>query len=1145
LRLVKQLSVQLAGNPLKKSSPRQFNRRTDMQIQETFRNGTSVLAWLGWVSLLAMIFCASDSAVAQVLFGSLIGNVVDHQGASIPTAQVHVLNQTTGTSRETETNSSGMFSISDLSEGIYRIIVTKESFDILVINDVVVLTNQTRRADAQLKVASVNAVITVEAFATGLQGDRTEVNHQLTGQQIDNLPTSISRNFESLFRTIPGTSPPSASHSGASNPQLSVTFNINGGTNTSNSTVIDGASDEYPWLPEIAAYVPPQDAIASVSVVTNSFDAELGFGASSVTNVTLKSGDNHLHGAAWEYNTISNLQAKNYFYVGSRNPKYILNQFGADLGVPIVREKLFFFGDYERTSQRNLLTGFATVPTAAEIAGDFSNTSTIIYDPSTGTPTGTGRSGFTDNVIPGNKFSTAASTLLALLPTPNVPGATTNNYFASGDYALTRQNADIKISYIPRSDSSIFGSYSISPSTIFDGQELGAAGGPTIDGGQPGNAIGRVQRFVTGGAYSFNSRLLIDGNFAFTRINYQAINTDIGTAYGETVLGIPGTNSGAQGSTLENGIPNFALSGFTSLGNTNNSNPFHFRDNIWVEAANLTWIRDRHNVRLGGQASHYQIANFQANTTYGVRGGFTFSGGLTSLNGGPSPNMYNSLADLELGLPQTLGEDHQYFNPSVVRQDVVGFYARDQWQPTGSLTITYGLRYEVYPYSRSDHFGGVRYDPGSNLVYIGGTNGIAENAGVHTGHGQVAPRLGVAYRIGKKTVVRTGFGMNTNSEFFRYNVQVYPAIISAQYSGENSYSAAGSLLAGIPAFSGPAVATGTLALPSTFGTTTYPATYRRGYTQNANVFVERTLGFGFITDAGFVHSHGFRIDSYLNINAAAPGTGKLGQPIYEAFGNASSIYSVIPFLSSDYNGLQVEVRRRVGADGNLGANYTYSKTMDDADSGSESSLIFNYASALGRNYARAGFDRPHNFEIFGTVSSPFGTNKKHLSNAFVTAFAEGWRLNAILSRSSGVPFTVTASGTSLNAPGNTQVANQVTAHVKIIGGHGTNIPYFDPAAFAPVSTPTFGTSARDSVRGPGYFDLDASLFRDFPLDQRFVFQIRAEAFGLTNTPQFANPAANVSNAVFTNGTISNLNGYDTITSSTGQRQLRFAAKLNF
>lgn len=194
----------------------------------------------------------------------------------------------------------------------------------------------------------------------------------------------------------------------------------------------------------------------------------------------------------------------------------------------------------------------------------------------------------------------------------------------------------------------------------------------------------------------------------------------------------------------------------------------------------------------------------------------------------------------------------------------------------------------------------------------------------------------------------------------------------------------------------------------------------------------------------------------------------------------------------------------------------------------------------GRNRTLAGYDRPHNFQTYVVYELPFGHGHELASHGLAAVLAGGWALNAILGRMSGTPFNVLSSGTSVNAPGNTQTADQVLPTVAILGGHGPNSPYFNPLAFAPVTAVRFGTSGRDAVRGPGFFNLDASIYRDFGIREHLKLQFRTEVYGLTNTPQFANPAATVSNATFTNGAVTNYNGYDIISSSTGDRQIRFA-----
>jgi hypothetical protein len=283
----------------------------------------------------------------------------------------------------------------------------------------------------------------------------------------------------------------------------------------------------------------------------------------------------------------------------------------------------------------------------------------------------------------------------------------------------------------------------------------------------------------------------------------------------------------------------------------------------------------------------------------------------------------------------------------------------------------------------------------------------------------------------------------------------------------------------------------------------------------------------------------------VNINAAGPGGGTNGRALFPTIGTTVDITDVEPFNTSTDNALQMNLTRRFRNGATFGAIYTYSRAIDYADN-NDSGLTFNYVPEWGRNKALAGFDRTHNFQMYANYALPFGHGHNMLSNGIASKLAGGWALNTILSRTSGTPFSVTASGTSLNAPGNTQTANQVLGNVQILGGHGPNSPYFDPAAFSPVTTVAFGSSGRDILRGPGLFNIDMSLFRDFAVTERFKLQFRAEAFNLSNTPQFGNPAANVSSATFnSDGSIKALNGYAVVSSASNERQLRFALKFSF
>jgi hypothetical protein len=412
------------------------------------------------------------------------------------------------------------------------------------------------------------------------------------------------------------------------------------------------------------------------------------------------------------------------------------------------------------------------------------------------------------------------------------------------------------------------------------------------------------------------------------------------------------------------------------------------------------------------------------------------------------------------------------------------------------------------------------------------------------GKGQIAPRLGIAYRVSEKTVIRLGGGISIDPNSFRYLRDSYPATISTQYSGASSFQAAGSLRTGIPEVVGPDLSQNEFALPLSVGTTTFPRVFNRGYIESWNLTVERDLGKGLNAQAAYVGSRGIRQTVNRNLNAAGPGGGNNGRPLFQSFGRISNITYHTPFNTTTYDGLQLQAKRRVGAS-LLGASYPFSKTIgygDDTDSG----LTWHWAPMLDRNRALAGFDRTHNFQFYGNYELPFGRGHNVANSGFLAAVAGGWKANWILSRMSGTPFTVQSSGTSVNAPGNTQTADQVKGEVQIAGGHGVGSPYFDPLAFRAVTDVRFGTSGRNNLRGPGVFNLDGSVFRNFKMKERMGLEVRVEMFGITNTPQFGNPGATVSNMTLNpDGSVRALNGYSEITSASGERQIRFAAKFSF
>jgi hypothetical protein len=1117
---------------------------------------------MGTVSLL-LALCTAPPAAAQVLYGSLTGYITDPSGAAIPGAKVEALNTGTGVVQTTTTDQAGLYLITTLPPGRYNVTVSATNFSTITETGVIINVNVLLRLNAQLKVAHVVETVNVKASAELMQTDRSDVHTDLVTKPLTDLPEagSVGRNFETLLKLIPGVQPPTEQNSVAGNPERSMAFNVNGVSWVNNTVRLDGAPDIYQWLPYLMAYVPPEEAIQEVNVVTNSFLPEQGTAGGSAVNVIIRSGSNQFHGAAWEYNTNTDFNARTFFF----NPKIILpkdilNQFGARMGGPIKRNKLFFFGDWERTMQREFISGFGTLPTAALEGGDFTGTTTTIYDPTTGNADGTGRSSFTSeygaNKIPSTMIDPVVAHYISLLPSPNLPG-TTNNYFGAAEYGYNRDNADGKLDYQIDQKDRIFYRYSISKGAVNDPFQLGAADGGTWDGGQPGTGHIMVTNMGAGGSHTFSPTMVIDGNAGYDRQHLFDAAPDVNTIFGTNgVPYIAGTNTG----TNQGGIPYFNVTnGWIAMGNSNTGNPFEFRDNSYVANANFTKIHSSHSMRFGWDYTHMDLNHFQpqGGSFLCARGSFQFTGGLTALKGGTAPNLYNSWADFLLGLPYQEGKAQQTVVPDALRWSTWAFYAQDQFQVTRKLTLSYGLRYEYYPFVTRDHTGNYTFVPSTGNVLIGCEGGVPCNTGVDVGHGNILPRLGVAYRLNDRTVLRAGGGINMDPDNWRDMRGTYPAFINTTYLGPNSYNAAGALTGGngitslpqgtlmlglpIPTF--PNIKLGTIPLPPNLTTQAVANPFHRGYIEGWNATVERDLGSGFTATVSYVGTHEVRQMSNVNIDASYPGGGTAGELLYP-INTTGNINEDFPFASAMYSGLQTQVMHRAGG-AQIGVVYTYSHAMDYGDNSTYNGLTFAYPTYWLRDRADAGYDRTHNFQAWTVYELPFGKGHRLVTTGPASKILGGWEFNNILSAASGTPFTVTASGTILNAPGNTEVANQVLPTVAKPGAIGPGQLWFNTAAFGTPSSGTFGNLGRNSMRGPGYFEWDTGLFRNFNLfSEKYQLQFRAESIAVTNTPIFSNPGATIGSSTFgqITSTAVSANGVNT---GGGNRVIRLALKFYF
>jgi len=432
------------------------------------------------------------------------------------------------------------------------------------------------------------------------------------------------------------------------------------------------------------------------------------------------------------------------------------------------------------------------------------------------------------------------------------------------------------------------------------------------------------------------------------------------------------------------------------------------------------------------------------------------------------------------------------------------------------------------------------YDFNTNRQLICGVGGNPGDCGVHVSPLLFAPRIGIAWRPLETLVIRTGFSLNWQQDLmYRNGLYSYPTQITQTQTGIDSYRAVSSLSDGFPAVIPVDISSGSVRLPSGSGITTLPNDFVRGYIMSWNFTVQKSLAHNLTAQAGYVGTRGVKLLWNQNVNYGLPGGGAASQPFFRTLGITAGMNILLPMNHTTYDSLQASLTRRFSAGLQLNAGYTFSKAIAAFAGNIPIPQYFNLNRGLQggatttASLAQVG-DVPHKFTLSAVQELPFGKGKRYFSHrGFVSALAGGWQVNLLFSSISGTPFSVSASTVSLNAPGSPQRADQVKSNVAILGGAGPGQPWFDPLAFASVNDPRFGTGGFNTVRGPGLVNLDAGLFRQFRLTERFQLQFRAEGFNVTNTPHFANPSGtNVSNMQLNpDGTIRNLNGFGLITST--------------
>lgn len=1126
-----------------------------------------------WSSILCVLASAvvllvsAMPAHGQAVNATLLGTVTDQTGASVTGAKVTILEINTTVERTTVTNDSGNYTFPTLTPGAYDITVEKEGFKKAVRRAVDVVVNSTVRIDMQIQPGTVSELVTVSAEVPLLQTDRTDTGRKLESRQLVELPVSYNNhNVQGLLNLVPGTTRAFRPHSQFFNPQDSLSTQVNGNSRLANNLQLEGIDDnERTGLLQV--YIPPAEVLSTVDVTTSNYEAELGRAGGAVTNLILKSGTNDVHGQAYAFNKVSALQAKGFFDRGSggqpfKKPNTVYNYDGFNLGGPIIKKKLFAFGDYLHISDHRGQTDRFTLPTSDFRAGDFRAASTKIYDPRTGAADGSGRAqfvassnpadplynprcttGLCANVIPINRFDPISLKILGLVPLPTDAGFT-NNFTKSSKFIKVTNSFDVKLDYNPNEQNHISGRLAFQKFTLNDPPAFGDAGGPHGDGFQ---GTGTQKTWVPGINWDhiFSQTLIMELRVGVERYRNDARHADYGKS-DSTTIGIPGVNT----EPFTSGLASVEIGNYASpLVGYSASLPW-VRAETNIDLMNhWTKAKGNHTIKWGVDVRRVRDDLLQTQT-FNPRGTFRFGQGQSSTKGADT-SFANSFASFLLDLPNEVGRDLPVVFPTY-RQWWLFFYGGDKWQISPKLTLDAGLRWELYPPATPRLPGTFsNYDPDTNNLVIAGVGGNPMNLGMNFRKTNFAPRTGLAYRMTDKTVIRAGFGISY--EPFPDNTYAYnfPVKQNNSFNSANSLSPAllpdgtpstfakgfpPPLPASIPANGIIPANTPLLISQSYF---VIPKDFKNPYVETWNLAIQRSLPSNFTLDVAYVGNHGVDIATQYNLNAVNDarfaGLGTAGQPLFQKFcspvnGKCRSAATTKYFIgtSNNYNALQVKFDHR-SPSFLLTTAYTYSKSLGTTD---EDGGFMWYINPR-RNYARAGFDRTHTFVQSYAYNLPFGKGRPWLNSGFAEKILGGWEISGILTLMSGTPLTFGASDKDLNTPGNGQTAN-INGPFRRLYGVDTQ-PWFDTSVFSqPTGSGVFGNSGRRIFSGPGFFNLDAALLKRIHVTERVNMEFRSEWFSATNTPQFNNPNTDRTSSSF-----------GLIKGAGGARSIDFGLKLSF
>jgi hypothetical protein len=1097
-------------------------------------------------------FCALVLALAipTVLFGqfeaaTVLGTIRDASGAVVPHSKVTLENIDTGVAVTTNADAAGNYEFVNQHLGRYKVRAEATGFQTAEASGFELTTNARQRVDLSLKVGQASAQVTVTDAASLLETETSSRGQVISQAEIRELPLN-GRAYADLTLLSPGVAKSALENQADSSRDAS--FNVNGQRSELNNFMLDGVDNNsygtsnQGFSNQVIQANP--DSLAEFKIETNNYSAEFGRASGAVISATIKSGTNQFHGEGWEFLRNTVLNAQGFFHpVGGGSLPFNQNQFGGALGGPIKKDKLFFFADYEGFRRVSHPVQFATLPTAAMDNGDFSAFGVAIANPITGTA-------YANGIIPKSAFTPLATAVLAALPTPNLPG-NSNNYQSSPADTVSNDKGDFRADYFLSQRLTFFARYSQADTRIFNPDSIP---NPVSTSNNNGNVGVRNKQAVAGATWSISPtavlevRLGVDYTIAGKTPPTLGLNTP--------EFNIPGEPTDPS---LAGGLFSVGLNGGLTAWGRSSSNP-QFQDPFVANPKVVfTKIIRRHSIKTGFE---YQLIDTAVNDFHPQYGTENYTGSFSDPAFFTNPSALNSLSGVQKQAYSVadfiFGADNHYEldnNPVAhLRQRMYFGYVQDDWKVNDKLTLNLGLRYEFATpqYERDNKLS--NFLPSASALIFAGNGSLFQRALVHPDWHNFAPRVGLAYQLNRKTVIRSGYGMS----YVQFNRLGGENLLA--YNGPNIVDA---FIDQVPtqavctSFSAPAGScyrTTPLGFPANFASPSFfnplntqvryiPENERTPYVQSWHFTIQRELAKDLVLDLAYVGTHSVGLIILGDENQTPPNAAgqNLSLAARRPFSNFNTIEISFNGGFGTYNALQAKLEKRFRSGFYLLNSFTWSKAIDNApghlenyDGDNSRVNFYNLPSDKGIS----SYNQPINDTVSVLYDLPFGKNRRFKpGNPFLEAIAGSWGINVINTMTSGLPLNITYSATTQASESSltTPRPNLTGAPIYLSNGNPTN--YLNAAAFSvPSFTQPWGTASRNIARAPAFYNLDFGLHKSFGLgsEARFL-QVRAEAFNMLNRTNFAPP-----------GTLSaNSSGFGVFSSTFPARQIQMALKLVF